>query len=75
MYIFSVVVCANPPNGEHTKPVPPGTTREYDTSYVYSCMKGYETNDTLVSTCMANGRWSLASPPVCTSMYIFYCCK
>ena len=52
----------------YTNPVPVNTTMKYSTTYTYSCMEGYRTDDELCTVCEADGMLS-SPPPNCTGVY------
>ena len=61
----SEITCPEPLSGIYTNPVPVNTTMTYLSTYTYSCMDGYSTDDELCTVCQANGMLS-SPPPNCT---------
>ena len=60
--------CDKPPDGTNTVPVPAEVSLVYGEEYVYSCLSGYEpynANQPMVTSCTANGNFSLEPAPFC----------
>ena len=76
--LFLGITCGAPPNGINTVPVPAEVSLVYEEKYVYSCLPGYKLADenmTTVTTCKADGIFSLDILPNCTDSskkYLFY---
>ena len=60
------VSCGIPPNLTNTQPVPQIQLLYQDT-YSYSCSVGYETNDDIITECLANGSLLLDNLANCES--------
>ena len=58
--------CGIPPNLPNTQPVPQIQLLYQDT-YNYSCSMGYETNDDIITECLANGSLSSDNLANCES--------
>ena len=63
------MTCPPPANGINTEEVAGSAQYVYDDEYEYVCRVGYTGSDNMVSTCQADGTWSL-SPPTCTGKNI-----
>ena len=63
--LFLEISCGVPPAGDNTNV--PSDSLLYQDSYEYTCLDGYETNDTVTTNCLADRSLSLANPPNCTS--------
>ena len=63
-------MCGTPPNGTNTVPVPAVVNLTFAEEYVYSCLYGYKpaaSGMVMVTTCKADGSFSLEDLPICTS--------
>ena len=67
-YILEVL-CGIPRAGNNT--AAPQISLSFGNTYNYVCLTGYETNDTVVTMCLADGTLSLQDLPMCTSEYLF----
>ena len=61
MYVTGVP-CNNPADGVNTSPVDTTVTYMYPNTYTYLCANGFEYNGYVISTCQADGTWSLTAP-------------
>ena len=67
IFFYLEISCGVPPAGDNTNV--PSDSLLYQDAYDYTCLDGYDTNDTLTTNCLSNGSFSLDSPPACTSKY------
>ena len=58
-------MCEAPTNGNNTDDIKPNQDIPFGEIFQYSCMTGYETEDSLTTECTGNGTWS-CPPPNCT---------
>ena len=65
--LFLGTLCYAPIAGVNTAPVDSSNYIPAETVYNYTCMVGYETEDSLSTVCTDNGTWSLP-PPNCTGI-------
>ena len=71
VFVYLEISCGVPPAGDNTNV--PSDSLLYQDSYEYTCLDGYETNDTVTTNCLADRSLSLANPPNCTSEWLnFY---
>ena len=66
-YLHTGISCGILPKGIGTQDTAPANLQYQDT-YNYSCLTGYETNDDITTECLADGSFSLENPPTCISM-------
>ena len=65
--MFLGPLCNAPSAGVNTEPVDSSNYIPAERVYIYSCMVGYETEDSLSTVCTDNGTWS-SPPPNCTGI-------
>ena len=60
-------MCSMPQVGVNTEALALAANASYGAKYTYQCIEGYETDDSLIVECTANGTWS-HPPPSCTGI-------
>ena len=65
---FAEILCKGPPEGVNVKEIPSNIADglSYLQLYQFSCLPGYETNDTMSVFCQPDGMLSLSTGPNCT---------
>ena len=68
-------MCSAPSDGSQTVEVDNSKSYLTGMTYTYVCNEDFATADDVVTTCQADGSWSLTSLPTCIGNILCFRCK